>query len=285
MTTALVDIDWRGRQVEIETLWLQPGAIGTADAGADAAADLATSAERSRPLIVFLHEGLGSVAMWKDFPQQLCDAAGGRGLVYSRPGYGRSTFAADDDTWAPDFMHQQAFEVLPALLQALQVQDPPWLLGHSDGGSIALLHASRCSVAGVVVMAPHIVVEQLSLDSIGKARDAWLQSDLPQRLARYHNDAPRAFRRWNDMWLDPAFRNWDITDVLPHIHAPLLALQGVDDEYGTLAQIEGIAALVPQAQLLALQHCGHSPHRDQPKQVIAAVSRFIAAHSSADTLR
>lgn len=292
MTAAFVDIDWRGRGVRIEHAWLQPAADATAEASADAAIDstdaAAAAAARggsSTPLIVFLHEGLGSVAMWKDFPQRLCNAAGCRGLVYSRPGYGRSAPAADDETWAPDFMHQQAFEVLPALLQALHVEAPPWLLGHSDGGSIALLHASRCSVAGVVVMAPHIVVEQLSVNSIAKASSAWQHTDLPQRLAQYHDDAARVFRRWNDVWLDPAFRTWDITDVLAGISAPLLALQGVADEYGTLAQIEGIAARVPQAQLLALQHCGHSPHRDQPQQVIAAVSRFIAAHGSADTLR
>jgi pimeloyl-ACP methyl ester carboxylesterase len=206
-----------------------------------------------------------------------------RGLVYSRPGYGRSTPRAADEHWSPDFMHVQAREVLPALLRTLGVQDPPWLFGHSDGGSIALLHAAAFpdAVQGVVVLAPHIFVEDVSIASIRQARDAWRDTDLRQRLARYHDDPDSAFHGWNDAWLDPAFRDWNIEDALGTIRCPLLAIQGLDDEYGTLEQVRGIARRVPQAQLLELPDCGHSPHRDQPEAVIAAVSRCMRAGTPA----
>jgi pimeloyl-ACP methyl ester carboxylesterase len=237
------------------------------------------AAPERAPLLVFLHEGLGSVAMWRDFPQRLCDAVGARGLLYSRAGYGRSTPKAPDERWKPDFMHVEAREVLPALLQALDVQERPWLFGHSDGGSIALLHAAAFpgAVQGVVVLAPHIFVEDISVSSIRDAREAWRTTDLRQRLARYHDDPDSAFHGWNDAWLDPAFRDWNIEDALVTIRCPLLAIQGVDDEYGTLEQIRGIARRVPQTQLLELAACGHSPHRDQPDAVIRAVSRCMQA--------
>jgi pimeloyl-ACP methyl ester carboxylesterase len=228
------------------------------------------------PVMVFLHEGLGSVAMWRDFPGRLCDAAGLRGLVYSRPGYGRSTPRPPHEKWGPDFMHRQAREVLPALLRELGV-DRPWLFGHSDGGSIALLHAAAFPQAlrGAVVLAPHILVEDISVASITKAREAYQQTDLPQRLARYHDDADSAFFGWNDVWLSPAFRHWNITEELRAIRCPVLAVQGLDDEYGTLEQIRGIARVVPHAQLLEIPQCGHSPHKDQPEAVIEAVARFV----------
>ena len=237
------------------------------------------AAPASAPLLVFLHEGLGSVAMWRDFPVRLCDALGVRGLVYSRPGYGRSTPRAPDEHWSPDFMHVQAREVLPALLRALDVREPPWLFGHSDGGSIALLHAASFpeAVRGAIVLAPHILVEDISVASIRQARDAYRDTDLRQRLARYHDDPDSAFYGWNDVWLDAAFRDWNIEGELGTIRCPLLAIQGLDDEYGTLEQIRGIARRVPQAQLLELPDCGHSPHRDQPEAVIAAVRRCMQA--------
>ena len=236
----------------------------------------AGSAGADAPVLVFLHEGLGSVAMWRDFPARLCDAAGVRGLVYSRPGYGRSTPRPPGEKWRPDFMHSQAREVLPALLSALGV-DQPFLFGHSDGGSIALLYAAAFPAAlrGAVVLAPHILVEDLSVRSIEKARDAYRQTDLPQKLARYHDDPDSAFWGWNDIWLAPAFRDWSIEDEIAAIRCPLLAIQGLDDEYGTLEQIRGIARRVPQAQLLEIPACGHSPHKDQPEVVIAAVKEFI----------
>ena len=261
-----VEIDWRGQRVRIEHAWIEPERQGA-------------------PLLVFLHEGLGSLAMWKDFPAQLCDAAGCRGLVYSRPGYGRSTPRAPEEAWDLDFMHRQAHEVLPALLQALDVdaqRDPPWLFGHSDGGSIALLYAARFAqrIGGLVVVAPHIVVEDLSVTSIEGARLAYLHTDLRERLARYHDDPDSAFWGWNRIWLHPPFRHWTIENEIAAIACPLLAVQGVDDEYGTLDQIRGIARRVPQAELLELPDCGHSPHRDRPEALIRAVADFIRSHSS-----
>ena len=257
-------IDWDGRPIEIEYQW-----VGTAGAAA--------------PLLVFLHEGLGSVAMWRDFPARLCVAAGMRGLVYSRPGYGKSTPRAPDEHWRPDFMHRQAREVLPALLRALGMdatRDKPWLFGHSDGGSIALLHAALHprELKGAVVVAPHLHVEDLSIASIELARVAYERTDLRQKLARYHDDVDSAFWGWNDVWLDPAFRGWNIEGELAGIRCPLLAVQGADDEYGTLEQIRGIARRVPGTELLELPGCGHSPHKEQPQALIEAVVSFLAKH-------
>jgi pimeloyl-ACP methyl ester carboxylesterase len=227
-------------------------------------------------VMVFLHEGLGSVAMWRDFPARIAAAAGVRGLVYSRPGYGRSTLRPAGEHWQPDFMHRQAREVLPALLRDLGVENP-WLFGHSDGGSIALLYAAAFPQAlrGAIVLAPHILVEEVSVTSIEQARQAYLATDLKQKLARYHDNADSAFWGWNDVWLSPAFRSWSIEEEIRAIRCPLLAIQGVDDAYGTLEQVRGIARRVPQAQLLELPHCGHSPHKDQPQKVIEAVAAFI----------
>ena len=261
MTAEFAEIAWRGRRVRIEHAWIAPGRQGA-------------------PLIVFLHEGLGSLAMWKDFPAALCEAVGARGLVYSRPGYGRSTPRPAQEVWDPDFLHQQAHEVLPALLQALGVDaqcDRPWLFGHSDGGSIALLYAARFpeAIAGAVVLAPHILVEDVSVSSIAAAREAYLGTDLRARLARYHDDPDSAFWGWNRIWLDPRFRDWSIADELGTIRCPLLAIQGLDDEYGTLEQVRGIARRVPQTRLLELPRCGHSAHRDQPAAVTAAVKDLL----------
>ena len=228
------------------------------------------------PVMVFLHEGLGSVAMWRDFPARLCEASGLRGLVYSRTGYGKSTPRPQGEHWLPDFMHRQARDVLPALLRELDVERP-WLFGHSDGGSIALLHAAAFPQAlrGAIVLAPHILVEDVSVTSIQKAREVYLATDLKQKLGRYHDDADSAFWGWNDVWLSPAFRDWSIEEEIRAIRCPVLAIQGLDDEYGTLEQIRGIARRVPQARLLELPQCGHSPHKDQPEKVIAAVREFV----------
>jgi pimeloyl-ACP methyl ester carboxylesterase len=229
------------------------------------------------PVIVFLHEGLGSLAMWKDFPQALCAAAGARGLVFSRYGYGRSTPRPAAEKWPVEFMHVQAERVLPALFAKLGLGRPPWLYGHSDGGSIALLHAAAFPerVAGLVAVAPHVFVEDVSVASIEAARVAYTGTDLPQRLARYHADADLAFRGWHDIWLDPAFRAWNIEDCLARIRCPVLAVQGEDDEYGTMAQIDAIARGVPHARLLKLPACRHSPHRDQPAALTEAVVAFL----------
>ncbi len=260
-----VDIDWGGRRVRIEHQW--------------------TACERKgAPLIIFLHEGLGSLAMWKDFPWRLCDAAKCRGLVYSRPGYGRSTPREADEAWGLDFMHRQAEEVLPALLGSLGIDPamhPPWLFGHSDGGSIALLYAASFprQVAGAIVAAPHILVEDLSVASIAAAKAAYLGTDLRTRLARYHDDPDSAFWGWNRIWLHPTFREWSIEAEIGSIACPLLAVQGLEDEYGTLEQIRGIARCVPQTELVELVDCGHAPHRDQPERLIDATAAFITKNT------
>lgn len=230
---------------------------------------------RSGPPLVFLHEGLGSVSMWRGFPAALCERQGLRGLVYSRPGYGRSTPRRADERWAPDFLHRQA-ELLAELLAALGVREPPWLFGHSDGGSIALLYASRHPTAGCIVLAPHLFVEDVSVQSISEAREAYLTTDLRERLARHHDDVDSAFWGWSDIWLDARFREWRIDDEIATIRCPLLAVQGVDDEYGTLAQIRSLRDRVPQTELLELRDCGHSPHRDQPEALLSACAEFFA---------
>lgn len=259
--SAFVEIDGGGRRLRIEHQWVGSG-------------------DRRAPLLVFLHEGLGSVAMWRDFPARLCEAIGATGLVYSRPGYGRSTPREPGEQWAPDFMHRQADVVLPALLRALGI-DPAreelWLFGHSDGASIALLYAAHHpgQLQGAIVLAPHILVEDVSIASIAAARDAWRDTDLRQRLARYHEDPESAFGGWNDAWLAPAFRGWSIEQEIEAIRCPLLAVQGLDDEYGTLEQVRGIARRVPGTEVVELPACGHSPHRDQPQQVIERVAGFV----------
>jgi pimeloyl-ACP methyl ester carboxylesterase len=271
--SAFVELDWRERRVRIEHAFIAPTLPSTDSGRSQAQGERKSDA----PLLVFLHEGLGSLSMWRDFPQRLCDAAGVRGLVYSRPGYGRSTPRDGAEAWGVDFMHRQAHEVLPALLAALHIDAPVWLFGHSDGASIALLFAARFAerTAGAVVLAPHIVVEELSVRSIERTRVSYLETDLRERLARHHDDPDSAFWGWNDIWLHPPFKQWSIEEEIGAIRGPLLAVQGVDDEYGTMAQIHGIARRVPQAELLELADCGHSPHRDQPERVIAATSVFI----------
>jgi pimeloyl-ACP methyl ester carboxylesterase len=202
-------------------------------------------------------------------------------LVYSRPGYGKSSPRAADDAWQPDFMHRQAFEVLPALFKALKINaevEKPWLFGHSDGGSIALLFAAKYPInkAGTIVLAPHILVEEISISSIEKAKLAYQTTDLHSKLARFHDDVDSAFWGWNDIWLDPAFRRWNLTQAIKTITCPLLAVQGLDDEYGTLEQILGIKRVLPHTQLVELPNCGHSPHRDQPDALIETCIAFIS---------
>jgi len=235
------------------------------------------------PIAVFLHEGLGSVAMWRDWPQSLCDQLGMRGLVYSRPGYGRSTPRPHGVRLTRDFMATQACEVLPALLDTLGIDASQraqmWLVGHSDGGSIALLYASAFprALGAAVVIAPHVFVEDVSIASIAATTSAYEQGDLRQRLGRYHADVDSAFYGWHDIWLDPDFRSWNIVDRLRTIRCPLLAIQGNDDHYGTMSQIEQIAHAVPHAQLVKLDGCGHSPHRDAPQALNDAIAAFVEA--------
>jgi pimeloyl-ACP methyl ester carboxylesterase len=257
--SSFIDIDWCGRDTRIEYRWLQPE-------------------KTEAPVLIFLHEGLGSVAMWKNYPQQLCEALGVQGLVYSRPGYGQSTPRQTDEQWQPDFMHRQAHEVLPALLEALHIHQAPWLFGHSDGGSIALLYAARYPVAGLIILAPHIMVEELSINSIAQARYTYENTPFKARLAPYHADVDSAFGGWSQIWLNPNFRNWSIEEDIRTITCPVLAIQGVDDDYGTLEQIQGIARRLPQTKLLVLPACGHSPHRDQPETLTQACFNFFTTN-------
>ena len=240
---------------------------------------------RNAPLLIFLHEGLGSISMWRDFPRQLCDAGGCRGFVYSRPGYGHSAPRPSDERWSPAFMHLQAHETLPTLLRSVGIdaqREPVFLFGHSDGGSIALLHAARFPdhVRGAIVLAPHLFVEDLSVDSIAKVRTVYLETDLRTKLGRYHADVDSAFWGWNDVWLDPQFRSWNIEAEVAEIRCPVLAMQGVRDEYGSMRQIRRIAELRPAGatELVELDDCGHSPHRDQPERVIAESVRWLKSH-------
>jgi len=230
---------------------------------------------RGAPALVFLHEGLGSIQQWRDFPQRLCERAGARGLVYDRYGYGQSDVLAEPRV-GTDFMHREAQDALPELLRGLGLEAPV-LVGHSDGASIALIHAgSGHPVRALVLMAPHVFVEEISVRSIEAARRQFETTDLRARLARYHRDPDKTFRLWNDAWLDPAFRDWNIEPYLPRIRCPVLAIQGEDDEYGTLAQVEAIARQVAgPCRLVKLPACGHSPFKDQPEAVLDAVSTFL----------
>lgn len=227
------------------------------------------------PPIVFLHEGLGSLAMWRDFPQRIADATGCEAIVYSRYGFGRSTPL--EKPRAVGYMHDEALQALPELLDKLAV-DRSILFGHSDGGSIALIHAGGAGrpLAGVIAMAPHVLVEDITVKGIAQTEVAWQTTDLRQRLGRYHQHVESTFRGWNDIWLHPDFRSWNIEAYLPDIACPILAIQGEDDEYGTMNQIERIAAQAADVDLVKLADCRHSPHKDQPDAVIAAVAEFVA---------
>ncbi len=227
------------------------------------------------PTIVMLHEGLGSVALWKDFPQRLRDRTGCAVLAYSRYGYGRSDPLAEKRPL--DYMHREGETVLPALLRAAGIERPI-LFGHSDGASIALIYAGAAphAVRALILEAPHLFVEDISVHSIAQAKVAYETTDFGARLGRYHDDAESAFRGWNDAWLDPDFRDWNIEPSLAHIRAPVLALQGEDDEYGTRAQLDALAARLPWAHTLLLPGCGHSPHRDRPAETLDAIANFLA---------
>ena len=235
--------------------------------------------------VVFLHEGLGSVSLWTqrglDWPQAVCGATGRAGIVYSRRGYGQSQAALrQTDTvshparLSVNYMHQEALEVLPCLLEQLQVEKPV-LLGHSDGATIALLYASRFDASACIAMAPHVIVEAVSVKAIAKAKAEFKSGGLKQRLSRHHADIDGAFWQWNDVWLSADFRAFDIRGECQSITAPLLLIQGLDDEYGSLLQLDEIAWAAPHAQQLRLASCGHSPHRDQPDKTIAAIQGFL----------
>jgi pimeloyl-ACP methyl ester carboxylesterase len=228
------------------------------------------------PTLVFLHEGLGSIRQWRDFPARVAQATGCRALVYDRYGYGKSDVLREPGVGV-EFMHDAALNELPELLENLNIENPI-LVGHSDGASIALIHAGTYRVRGVAAMAPHVFIEDVCVDSIAKASAAFDTTDLPKRLGKYHRDARKTFHLWADAWLDPAFRKWNIEEYLPRIRCPVLAVQGEADEYGTMAQLDAIARQVGgPCELLKLPDCGHSPHKDQPEKVLQALARFVRA--------
>lgn len=256
----VMDLD--GRPLRIESQWLGDAQ----DAG--------------RPLLVFLHEGLGSLSQWRDFPARLCEAVDLPGLVFSRPGYGRSS--PRTEPWPQDYLQRQSRSLLPAYFKALGLGERPLLLfGHSDGASLALLYAAHAPhhVRGLVAMAPHLFVEPITLLGLEAARAAYEHGDsLRKALARHHADPDSAFYGWNDTWLRPGYEEWTIVDELSgRLACPVLAVQGVNDEYGSLAQIEAVAELHEDTRLLALPDCGHSPHKDHPERLIAQVQDWLAS--------
>jgi pimeloyl-ACP methyl ester carboxylesterase len=216
--------------------------------------------------------------MWKDFPQRVAEATVCAVLVYSRYGHGKSDRLTGKRS--ADFMHHEAKIVLPELLRQFAI-DRPILLGHSDGASIALIYAGAFPqrVRALILEAPHVFVEEHGLRSIAAIRTLYESTDLPKKLGRYHDHPDDTFRRWNDIWLDPKFRGWNIEEYLASITCPALVLQGQDDEYGTLAQVEAIQRRVPGVQTLLLPHCKHSPHHEQGDLTLSAISEFVAALS------
>ncbi len=252
-----------GRRLEYEWVGAPPGDRGRAPAS---------------PVVVMLHEGLGSVALWRDFPAAVAAAVKLPVLVYSRWGYGKSE-PIPQGPRPPDYMIPEGRAALPELLTKLGVARPI-LLGHSDGGSIALIHAGSGLAPrplGVITMAAHVFVETVSTISIAKARVAYEESDLRAKLARFHDDVDGAFYSWNCTWLLPAFiRGFNIEDEVARIGCPVTAIQGEDDEYGTVKQLESIRARSGgRAEIVLVPNCRHSPHRDQKEATLGAIVRHV----------
>jgi pimeloyl-ACP methyl ester carboxylesterase len=225
-----------------------------------------------RRAVVLLHEGLGSVGLWRDFPTALAEASGRRMIAFSRFGHGRSDPPPHPRT--PAFFETEADEVLPELLRALDVTEP-LLVGHSDGASIALIHAGRHPTAGIALLAPHVFVEDVTIAAIREAREAFDSGVLRERMARHHDDPDAAFHGWCDVWLDPAFRDWSLEVEAAAVTAPALLIQGADDPYGTLDQLDRIQARVRGPVQRLVVTGGHSPHLDQPQAVVDAIAAFV----------
>ncbi|MDF2365946.1 alpha/beta hydrolase [Sneathiella sp.] len=234
--------------------------------------------DSQRPVLVFLHEGLGCTALWRDFPDRLCELTNCTGLIYSRLGYGGSD--ACDLPRPLDYMEREASDMLPVILEHFNIKRP-LLVGHSDGASISLIYAGLSDVAkpeAVIVMAPHVFCEDISVDGIKTAKQAYEQRDLKEKLEKFHGiNTECAFRGWNDAWLDPAFKNWNIESFLPSVNMPLLAIQGREDSYGTLAQIDAIEAAVSGPfEKLILDDCGHNPWQEKAEDVLSYAAEFIS---------
>lgn len=228
------------------------------------------------PELIFLHEGLGSLALWRGFPAALVERTGCGAIVYSRCGNGFSAVVeAPRDV---DYMHHEALVVLPEVLQSLRVGNTV-LVGHSDGASIALLYAAEhpANLRGLVLEAPHVFVEDVSIQSIAAIKTKYESTDLRGRIAKHHTDGDRTFYGWNDIWLDPRFRSWNITSYVDRVIAPAFAIQGLDDEYGTVAQIDAMTTRSSgQVDSLLLARCGHAPHRDRLEIVLGAAAAWLA---------
>ncbi len=229
------------------------------------------------PTIVMLHEGLGCAKLWRDFPQKLAHETGYGVFVYSRAGYGKSEVCQLPRPL--DYMSREAKEVLPQVLDTFGFQQG-FLLGHSDGATIAAIYAGMMPdyrARAVVMMAPHFFTEDIGLKSIAKAKEKYEAGDLRERLSKYHENVECAFKGWNDAWLDEAFKNWNVSDAIDHLRIPALAIQGREDEYGTLAQIQEIdERTYSPADIEILENCGHSPHIDQPERTLEIISEFAA---------
>jgi pimeloyl-ACP methyl ester carboxylesterase len=227
------------------------------------------------PYLVFLHEGLGSVSLWRDFPDKVTRQTGARALIYSRQGYGQSGPLTAPRT--PQFMHEEALVVLPTLLKRFGIETPI-LIGHSDGASIALIHAAihPTTTRATVLMAPHVFVEAITRESIARIAETYETTDLRQRLQRHHAHVDDAFHGWSRIWLDPRFQSWSLGAEVQRLAVPTLIIQGEDDAYGTLAQLDAISEVAPgPVQRLVLSACGHVPFRDQELAVLDAITGFI----------
>ena len=230
------------------------------------------------PVLVFLHEGLGSIGQWRNFPETICARTGCPALVYDRWGYGGSDPLTEPRK--PDYLHDEALLSLPEVLNQCAIEKPV-LIGHSDGGSIAIIYAGTYpqKVAGIITEAAHVFVEDVTVEGIRRAVEVYESTDLKKRLAKFHdNNTELMFRGWADIWLSPEFRNWNIEEYLPHITCPLLAIQGKDDEYGTPAQVEAIVGNVTGlARASMIDNCGHIPHIQAREKVFAEMVNFISA--------
>jgi pimeloyl-ACP methyl ester carboxylesterase len=228
--------------------------------------------------LVFLHEGLGSVAMWRDFPARVAEASGFGALVYSRAGYGNSDLV--QLPWSVRFMHDEALTTLPLLLDAMEIRETV-LVGHSDGGSIALIHAGAkfqdSRVRGLILEAPHVFVEEVTVKSIDGILRDYREGNLRRQLQHYHGEkVDEVFWGWSNVWLDPAFRAWNIEEYLGQIRVPMLLLQGREDQYGTLAQVRSIEEKCAGfVRTVLLDQCGHDPHFDQPERTFEEIVEFL----------
>lgn len=225
-----------------------------------------------RAPLLFLHEGLGSVGLWRGFPERIAAESGRRAVAYSRLGHGRSDRPRTPQTTT--FMATEATTTVPALCAALGLERPI-LVGHSDGGTIALLAAAAMPVSGVVVLAPHVLTEPFALTAIRAARTAFTEGDLRARMARHHDDPDTTFRGWNDMWLAEEFTSWDVRDALAGITAPVLGLQGDDDPYGSIVHVRAVAERASGPVTVTELSCGHAPHLELPDETTAAITRFL----------